>query len=172
MSADPRPGVERHEAERLGAGRFDDLPQVDVEFAAEHRHLVDQRDVDVPEGVLEQLGHLGLAGALDLDDGVADLGVEVDRGFGGRTVHAADDLGGVADAVGRVARVDPLGGVGQQVVAAGDQPRSGVQQRPDDLLGRARIGRGLQHHQITWAQACRHRAGGGLDRPEVGHPLA
>jgi hypothetical protein len=43
----------------LDAARVDDLPDVDAEVLAQDRQLVDQRDVDVPEGVLEQLGHLG-----------------------------------------------------------------------------------------------------------------
>ena len=73
MPAHAGTGVEGHEPEWFGAGGLDDLPQVDVELAAEHRHLVD------PERVLQQLGHFGLTGALDLHDGVADLRVELYR---------------------------------------------------------------------------------------------
>ena len=35
-----------------------------IEVVAEPRHLVDKRDIDVAVGVLQQLGHLGLAGPL------------------------------------------------------------------------------------------------------------
>ena len=59
----PGPGVERLEAERLGRRAADHVPQVDLELVAEPRHLVDQRDVDVPVGVLQQLRGLGLAPA-------------------------------------------------------------------------------------------------------------
>jgi hypothetical protein len=75
----PGPGVERLEAERLRRGAADDVPQLDPELVAEPRHLVDQRDVDVPVRVLEQLRHLGLAGAAGDDDGVHDAVVERDR---------------------------------------------------------------------------------------------
>ena len=60
MPADARPGREAHVAERLRRRRVDRLPHVDAEIVGEHRQLVDQSDVDVPEGVLQQLRELGL----------------------------------------------------------------------------------------------------------------
>ncbi len=63
VAADARPGGEAHEPEGLGGGRVDGLPHVDAQVGGEHGQLVDQGDVDVPEGVLQQLGHLGLLGA-------------------------------------------------------------------------------------------------------------
>ena len=108
VPADAGAGVERLEAERLGGGAVDRVPQVDAELVAEDRHLVHQRDVDVPVRVLQELGHLGLAGGLGLDDGVADGAVEARGRLGAGRGQAADHLGGVADAVDLVARVDPL----------------------------------------------------------------
>ena len=61
VAADPGPGRERHVAERLGGRRLDRFPDVDAEVVREHGQLVHERDVDVPEGVLHQLGQLGLA---------------------------------------------------------------------------------------------------------------
>ena len=55
----PGPGIERHEAERLGLRRVDDLPHVDVHAVAHQRQLVDEPDVDGAERVLEQLHHFG-----------------------------------------------------------------------------------------------------------------
>ena len=54
-------GVERHETERLGLGRFDDFPDVDAHRGINHLQLVHQRDVDAPENVFQQLGGLGCA---------------------------------------------------------------------------------------------------------------
>ena len=68
VAAAPGPGREAHVAERLGRGRVDRLPDVDAEVGREHRELVDERDVDVPERVLEQLGQLGLPRARDGND--------------------------------------------------------------------------------------------------------
>ena len=76
MASDARTGGEPHVAERLGGGGVDRLPHVDAEITGEHRQLVDQRDVHVPEGVLEQLGQLRFLGAAHghrlLDDAVVE----------------------------------------------------------------------------------------------------
>ena len=44
VPAQPRPGIERHEAEGLGRRRVDHLPDVDLEVVAEERQLVHQAD--------------------------------------------------------------------------------------------------------------------------------
>ena len=64
----PGPGLEAHEAERLGRGGVDDLPDVDPHPVGEHRQLVDERDVDRAEDVLQQLGELGDLGRGDRHD--------------------------------------------------------------------------------------------------------
>ena len=163
----PGPGVERLEAERLGGGAVDRVPQVHAELVAEDRHLVHQRDVDVPVGVLEQLGHLGLAGGLRLDDRVADGAVEVRRRVGAGRGEAADHLGGVADAVDLVARVDPLRGERQVEVDPGGQPGRLLQHRADDLVGGARVGGRLEDDQRARLEYRRGGLGRGLDRGQV-----
>ena len=72
----PGPGIERHEAERLGLGRVDHFPHVDVHAVAHQRQLVDQADVHRAERVLEQLHHLGDAGRADRDDRLDRRAVE------------------------------------------------------------------------------------------------
>ena len=52
-------GVERLEAEGLGAGGGDHLPDVDAHGGEHDFHFVDQGDVDGPVNVLQQLGGLG-----------------------------------------------------------------------------------------------------------------
>src|ERR1700686_3992840 len=76
VTARPRTRGEPHETEGLGCGRVDRRPDVDAEVAREHRELVDERDVHVAEGVLEQLGELGLAGRRHRYDLVDDAPVE------------------------------------------------------------------------------------------------
>ena len=78
VAAHPRARLEAHEAERLGRGGVDHLPDVDPEAVGELGELVDEGDVDRAEDVLEQLRELGRLGRGDGDDLVADLGV--DRG--------------------------------------------------------------------------------------------
>src|SRR5450756_2050968 len=50
-------GLELHEAERLGGGRIDDFPHVDLHAVAEHGQLVHEGDVHAAEDVLEELAH-------------------------------------------------------------------------------------------------------------------
>ena len=102
----------------LVGGGVDDLPNVDAEPVAEHRQLVDERDVDRAEDVLEQLGELGGVGAADLDHRVADLRVELDRALGARVGQPTDELRGGADRVVGAARVDSLWREGEVEVPA------------------------------------------------------
>ena len=156
----PGPGVERLEPERLGRRAADDVPQVDAELVAEPRHLVDQRDVDVPVGVLQQLGHLGLAGAAGRHHGVD----EARR----RTPPAR------CEQLGRDARRRPSGCCACRTSVLPGSIRSGEkarkksspaaspprpEHRPDDLLGRAGVGRGLEHDERARAQVRGDRRG-------------
>ena len=84
MAAHPGPGLEAHEPVRLGRGGVDDLPDVDPHPVGEDRELVDERDVDRAEDVLEQLRQLGRLGRRDAHDVVADQPVEL----GGAVGHA------------------------------------------------------------------------------------
>ena len=62
VAAQAGPGPEGHEAEGLGGRCFDGLPDVDAHAVGEDGHLVDEGDVHGPEGVLDDLGHLGRLG--------------------------------------------------------------------------------------------------------------
>ena len=68
VTAEAGPGLERHEAERLRRRRLDHLPHVDVHPVAQLRELVDERDVDRAEDVLEELRELGRLGRGDAVD--------------------------------------------------------------------------------------------------------
>jgi hypothetical protein len=70
----------------------------------------------VPEGVLDELGHLGLAGSLGLHHRVDEPAVEVGRAAGALGSQTADDLGRVAHAVLHVAGVAALGREGDEHV--------------------------------------------------------
>ncbi len=163
----PGPGWNGREAERLGGRAPDRVPQIDTDLTAEHRHLVDERDVDVPVGVLQQLGHLGFAGALGLDDPVHEALVEGAGGLGAVGRDAADDLGGVLQAEGGVARVDALRGEGEVEVRAHPQP-TGLQPRPDDLVGGPRVRRRLQHDERAGPEVCGDVVDGRVHRAEIG----
>ena len=138
--------------------------------------LVHEGDVDVALGVLDHLGGLG-----GLDRGGAEHAGAghraVDRGepVGHRLVLAGDDLDDPVDRMLAVARIDPLGRVAEEEVAAALQARNLLDQRPANLLGDARIdGAFVDDDRL----AGRDRAGsatrpGGADhRAEVGLVVA
>jgi hypothetical protein len=121
----------------------------------------------VPVGVLQELRHLGLARRRRLDDLVAELAVEHRGSLGAGRRDPADNLRGVADPVVRVAGVDALRGERQREVTPGVQSRPLLEQRTHHLVGRARVGGGLQHHQGARPQCPGAGLGGCPDGGQV-----
>ena len=169
----PGPGREAHEAVRLRRGRVDRRPDVDVETAREHRELVDQRDVDVPERVLEQLHELGLAGGADRHDLVDERAVERLDDRQRRGVEARHDLGRVHER--------PLACCRDRCARASSRGRSRRRRRAGPLS--SRIGRSnssvvpgyVVDSSTTSAPGVSHArevARGRLDEREVGDALA
>ena len=82
VAAEAGARIEAHEPERLGVCRVDDLPDVDSHPIAQLGELVDERDVDRAEDVLEQLRQLGRLRGRDAMDGVDRGAVERSRCLG------------------------------------------------------------------------------------------
>jgi len=74
-----RPGIEGAEAEWLGAGGADDLPDVDPHPVEQHLQLVHQGDVHAAVGVLQDLGRLGDLQARDGHEGLDGDAVDLQR---------------------------------------------------------------------------------------------
>ena len=155
----PGPGLELHEAERLAAGRLDDLPDVDAEPVAEHGELVDQGDVDAAEDVFEQLGHFGHLGGGDRHEVIERLAVDLDDLGGAGRREAAHDLGRRLGRVVGAPGIDPLGREGEVEVGARGEPRALFEERREHLAGRARVRGALEADEL----AAPHMAGQ-LDR--------
>ena len=167
VAAQARAGIEGREAERLGLGRFDDLPEVDPHLVAEDCELVDQADVDVAVGVLQDLGHLRHGGGggpeyFPLQDGF----VHGRDHFGGVCTEAADHLGGVLGLVDQVAGIDPLGAEAEVKVLAALQA-GGLEDGLDQLFGGSGVGGGLEDDHHPAVQVPGDRAGRGLDIADV-----
>ena len=109
VAAEPGTGLEAHEAERLRRRRVHDLPHVDVHPVAELGELVDERDVDRAEDVLEQLRQLGGLRRRHpvylVDRALVELGRPLGAGVG----DPADDLRHALRAPARVPGVHALG---------------------------------------------------------------
>ena len=167
----PGPGLEGHEAERLRRRGADDLPDVDVHPVAELRELVDERDVDRAEDVLEQLRQLGRLGRRDGVHGVDRAAVDVGRGLGARGREPADDLRRRLRRPVGAARVDALGRHREVEVLAGLEAAALLEQRLDDLARRAGVRGRLEHDDLPAPQHGREPARGLLDVGEVGLAL-
>ena len=156
----PGPGLEGHEPVRLGGGGVHDLPDVDPHAVAEHRQLVDERDVDRAEDVLEQLAQLRRLGGGDRDDLVADDLVELDRAPQAFGRQPADDLRRVAQREVGASRVDrararrPRRSRGRR---PGPTPRAAARGAPAERPG---IGGRLEHDQLALLEHVRQRGAG------------
>ena len=144
-------GVEAHEAEGLGLGGVEHLPDVDAHAVVDDLELVDQGDVDGAEDVLGQLGGLGGAGRGDphgaVDRAVVERLGEVARDL----VDAADHLWGVGGAVAGVAGVLALGREGEEELLAAAQPGL-LEDAAHELVGGAGVGGRLEHDELARAQ--------------------
>ena len=143
----------------LGAGRFEHLEGVDADAVKNDAELVDQGDVDVALGVLNDLGCLGHADAAGavcarLDHEVVSLGHDIQRRVIARPNHLHDGLNGVDFVSG----IDALGAVGDKKVDPHLQPADFLQDRYAVFFGAAGIHGALIHDHIALFQGLSHGA--------------
>ena len=67
MPSEAGTGIKSLEAERLGAGRRDDFPDVDAHRVQDDLHFVDHRDIDGAVDVLQDLCRFGDFGGRNRD---------------------------------------------------------------------------------------------------------
>ena len=161
--------IEGHEAIGLGRAGGDDLPDVYPERVTDDLELVDQRDVDAAEDVLEKLRDLGRLEAGDGHQRLDEAGVKQHDQFQAGLGQAADDLRGVVQVPALVAGVDPLRRVADEEVLAGGEPPldEGGHQH---LLGRTGVGGALEDDQAARLHRRRQGGGRGAHVAQVGHP--
>ena len=106
VSAQTRTRVERLEAVWFGFGCVHNLPHADAHFVAQ---LVDQTDVDVAVGVLQNLLHLGNCRAGNLIDlALQHCAVHRCDDLGSILADGADDLWSIFGFINQVSRIDTL----------------------------------------------------------------
>ena len=126
---------------------------------------------NVPEGVLDQLGQLGLARRGHRDGGGHHPPVEgLDR-LQRAVVDARDDLRRRGQRPGAVAGVDAFRAVAEAKAGAGDQPGPVLEPAQHLLLVGAGVGRGLHDHDRPGAQVAGQRAADRLHAAQIGQPL-
>src|SRR5664280_2850167 len=108
MTPDSGTRGESHVAKWLRRSCVDGRPHVDAQVVREHSQLVDEGDVDMPKGVLQQLGELGLFTGRHRHSRLDDRVVEGLDSFERRRVDAGHNFGCVTKVPGRVSWIDPL----------------------------------------------------------------
>ncbi|MNZ37425.1 hypothetical protein D3C78_548700 [compost metagenome] len=181
---DDKPGVDRdavtaYAATRLqdidagvAVGQGDQFPHIDALLVTDERQFVGKGDIDVTEGVLGQLAHLGGAGfgrdALPFfHKHLVDLG----GGGGAGLVHATDDAIVFHQLADHLTWQNPLRAVRHKDIrglALSHSVREGqiaalFRQPFGHLLGGADRRRGFQYHQVAFLQHGGQGAGGALD---------
>src|SRR5450756_234758 len=164
---DARPWVERHEAIWLGLGSFDDLPDIHAHLFAQDRKFVDERDVDEPEGVLKQFGHLGRPTRADGIDLGNNQRVQRTGTFRRSCVQSSNHFGCVQRVVVSVARVYPLGRK-RKIEIGTCLETAALEDGQHDLIGRSGIGRALEHDELSFVEIRYQCSRDTLDVRDVG----
>ena len=168
VTAQTGTGIEGGEAEGLGLGGFDDLPEVDVHAVAQDGELIDEADVDVAVGVLENLGHLGHGGGGGAEHAVLQEGLvhgaDYVAGVGTETAH---HLGGVLGLEIGVARIDTLRRETEVEVLAALETAL-LEDGLEELFGGAGVGGALEHDHHALVEILGYLTGGRLDIADVG----
>src|SRR5207249_8317799 len=118
MASEARTRIEGHEAERLRGRRIYDLPDLDSQLVAHDGDLIDESDIHRPEGVFQELYHLGALGRTDGNHALDHLLVEKFRQSGALGGDTPDDFRRVAGIPLRIPRIDSLGREGEIEVSA------------------------------------------------------
>ena len=171
MSAEARAGIEGHEAEGLGARGLDHLPDVDAHRLINELQLVHERDIDRTEDVLGELHRLGGPCVANRHHALDELPIERFRRCGSARTVASHHLGDARGGEIGIARILPLGRIGDEQCFLRDEPAP-LQDRLQYLGGRARIGGGFQHDELTLPQMREQRFGGGDDIGKIGLAVA
>ena len=135
----------------------------------DHRHFVDEGDVDVALRVLDDLGRLRrLDVAGDEDASARDRPVDpLEAPCHLRRLcrhHLGDPVHGVLP----VTRVDALRRVAEEEVGAALQPGRALEDRPEESLGHARIDRALEDDDGPGSEAGANGPAGVGDGAEIG----
>ncbi len=168
VAAQAGPGIERLEAERLGLGGLDHLPDVDPHPVVEDLQLVDQGDVHGPVGVLEDLAGLGDLGAGDGHDPDHDPGIERGRQLEARGDRARRRPWGSSGRSSRGLPGSSRSGLKARKKSVPARSPAGLEHGQHDLAGRARIGRALQDDELAGPEPGGDRPGRGGDVGQVG----
>src|SRR5690606_30304616 len=118
VSSEAGTGIEGMKTKGLGGRGLDHLPDVGIHPIAEDLHLVDERNVDTPVDVFEELGHLGHARTRDGDDVLDHTAIQCNGNVTARFRVSTHELGNVPRAVDGVVRVFALRGIREMEVLA------------------------------------------------------
>ena len=165
MATEPRPRIERHEAEWFGFRRLDDFPHIDAHRVVDDLELIHERDIDGAEDVLGDLHGLGGGGGRYRHNALHHRAIEGgDEALRCRPVarHDLRDCDGVKAAV---AGIFALGREAEKDIRPAFEAAF-LKDRSENLVGRAGIGGGFENNELAGAQVRSDGARGCFD---VGH---
>ena len=139
---------EGHEAVWLGRRGIDHFPDIEPHAVTQLRDLVDQRDVDVPENVFQEFGHLGGSGGRHRNHAACEPAEQQHGQAGAVGLAAADDDRNLVGRKGSVARIDPFRSEGQEDVNS-NPPAPALEDRLHDLLRRPGVASAPQDDQLS-----------------------
>jgi len=160
----------RREGEKvpLGPGCGQDVRGPDVHAGEDQGEFIHEGDVDVPLGVLDDLGRLGHPdGRRQVGAGGDDGAVEFVDGPCRLRGGSRGDLPDAGHPVRLVSRVDALRAVAAEKVRVVFQARHPFDDRYAVLLGAARIDRGLEDHDGSDPDDLSHGLAGRQEQAEV-----
>ena len=152
VPTDPGSGVEGHEAEGLGLGGLDDLPDIDPHRGVDPFQFIHEGDVDEAEDVLGEFHRLCGVATTHGDDTFDGLGVEGHGPFQAGGGDASHDLWHVAQEALGIARILPFRREGEAEVDPGLEPGSLLQDLAKVFARGAGIGARLQGDEHSRAE--------------------
>ena len=152
----------------LGARRLKDGLCIDTHLVEDDGELVHEGDVDVPLGVLDDLGGLrNLDGLCAMNTGSDHKLVNLCHDVQCLLVHTGDDLGDGLKTVHLVARVDALRRVADLEIFAADKSGFLLENRNADILGHTRIDGGLKDYDGPFCEVPPEDTARSFNRSEV-----
>src|SRR6185437_10364219 len=152
----------------FGAGGVEHVMRLEAELLKDHRHFVDEGDVDVALRILDDFRRFRRLDVLgDEEIAVIDDPVDGAQALDHLGRLSGDHLGNPLDRVLAVTGIDAFGRISEKKILAAAQPRNLFDRRAADILGDAGIDRALEDHDGAALDALAHRAAGGEHRAQI-----
>ena len=168
VTANPWARIKGHEAEGLGLGGIDHLPDVDPHRCVDPLEFVHEGDVDETEDIFGEFHSLGGVAATDGDHLADGAGVEFDGSLLTPRSESAHDFWHFLENALLVTRILAFRGKGQGEINAGLKPGFGLQNLTEILPGGSRVGAGFEGDKHPFPEHGGNLFPSGEDEGDIG----